>query len=106
MGAKTDILPSADNSVQEQLRLPRLFRIVLINDSVTTMDFVVSLLCRQFSLSPKAAKKVMLNTHNRGRGIVGSYPFEIAEALAERAMQTARLAGFPLRCLTEPEESE
>jgi ATP-dependent Clp protease adaptor protein ClpS len=80
---------------------PQLWNVVLINDDYTTMEFVVQVLENVFQKSPAEAFRVMMHVHVNGRGIAGVYPWEIAEAKAERTIALARESGFPLKAVTE-----
>ena len=80
---------------------PSLFKVVLLNDDYTTMEFVVQVLEGVFQKSPAEAFRVMMHVHVNGRGIAGVYPWEIAETKVETVTSLAREAGFPLKAVTE-----
>ncbi|RMG45149.1 MAG: ATP-dependent Clp protease adapter ClpS [Candidatus Dadabacteria bacterium] len=80
---------------------PKMYRVVLLNDDYTTMDFVVSILESIFQKSPAEAVQIMLKVHTSGRGVCGVYPREIAEAKVELVHSRARAAGYPLACQIE-----
>ena len=82
---------------------PPLYRCLLHNDDYTTMEFVVKVLETVFHHDPKQATRIMLHVHTRGVGVAGTYPWEVAETKAEKAMSLARDADFPLLCTVEPE---
>jgi ATP-dependent Clp protease adaptor protein ClpS len=82
---------------------PKQFRVILLNDDYTSMDFVVAVLEGIFRKSPAEAVQVMLSVHKRGSGLAGIYPKEIAEAKIEMVHSKAKDAGYPLRCAMEPE---
>lgn len=82
---------------------PQQYKVLLLNDDYTTMDFVVSVLEGIFRRSPSEAVQIMLAVHKTGSGVAGIYSKEIAEAKIEATQHRAREAGFPLRCLLEPE---
>ncbi|MEI7705641.1 MAG: ATP-dependent Clp protease adaptor ClpS [Deltaproteobacteria bacterium] len=88
---------------QPKTRPPPLYKVLLHNDDYTTMEFVVSVLETVFSLPPPAAIQVMLAIHHRGVGVAGVYPHDIAETKANRVMELARAAEYPLLCTVEPE---
>lgn len=76
---------------------PSMYRVLLLNDDYTTMQFVVEILETIFEKSPAEAHRIMMNVHTRGRGECGVYTFEIAETKVARVHEMARSAGFPLR---------
>jgi len=80
---------------------PRLFKVVLLNDDYTTMEFVVSVLETVFQRSPAEAYKIMMNVHVHGRGVAGVYPWEVAETKVETVASLARGAGYPLKAVAE-----
>jgi|SRR6185369_6913222 len=80
---------------------PERFKVVLLNDDYTTMDFVVQILEVVFQRSPAEAYRIMMHVHVNGRGIAGVYPWEIAETKVQTVTVMAREAGFPLRAALE-----
>jgi ATP-dependent Clp protease adaptor protein ClpS len=97
--------PGTGDAVKERVRTekkdPQLFKVLLLNDDYTTMEFVVQVLESVFQKSPAEAFRIMMHVHVNGRGIAGVYPWEIAEAKAERTIALARESGFPLKAVTE-----
>jgi ATP-dependent Clp protease adaptor protein ClpS len=67
------------------------------------MEFVVKVLETVFHHDGQHAARIMLHVHTRGVGVAGTYPWEVAETKAEKAMSLARDADFPLLCTVEPE---
>ncbi len=82
---------------------PPLFKVLLHNDDFTTMEFVVEVLQTVFRHDIARATRIMLNIHQRGVGVAGTYPMDIAETKAEKVMSLAREAEYPLLCTVEPE---
>jgi ATP-dependent Clp protease adaptor protein ClpS len=80
---------------------PTLFKVVLLNDDYTTMEFVIRVLEDVFQKSPAEAYQIMMHVHQNGRGIAGVYPWEVAETKAETVRSLASSAGFPLRATIE-----
>jgi len=84
-------------------REPRRFRVLLLNDDYTTMEFVVMILTTVFHLDEARAVEVMLHVHHHGVGVAGVYPHEVAETKVNKVHDLARQNEFPLRCTMEPE---
>ena len=103
-GNKTEIQEGIDTQSEDDVAEPPLFRVLLLNDDYTTMDFVITVLMGVFSKSPDEAARIMLNVHQQGVGICGVYPFEIAETKVDTVHALARENGFPLRCTMEKED--
>ncbi len=86
-----------------QVADPSLYRVILLNDDATPMDFVVALLMEVFGHEYAAARDIMFCVHRKGSGAAGTYPLEIAEAKAIDTVVISRHHGYPLRCHTESE---
>ena len=91
----------ADAAVRERVapkkQEPTLYEVVLLNDDYTTMEFVVHVLETVFQQSPAEAYRVMIRVHVNGKGLAGTYPWQIAETKVATVTSLARKAGFPLR---------
>jgi ATP-dependent Clp protease adaptor protein ClpS len=87
--------------VETKKQDPTLFKVVLLNDDYTTMDFVIHVLETVFQKSPAEAYRIMMHVHQNGRGIAGVYPWEVAETKADTVRSGAVDAGFPLRATIE-----
>lgn len=94
---------ATDTVVEERIRTktPKLFKVLLLNDDYTTMDFVVSILESVFRKTPAEAVQIMLAVHNQGKGLCGVYAKEIAETKVQQVHEQAEGAGYPLRCVME-----
>lgn len=84
-----------------KVRHPKSYRVLLVNDNYTTMDFVVAILESVFKKSPAEAVQIMLKVHKAGAGLAGIYPKQIAEAKVDLVHEKAKAAGFPLKCNME-----
>ncbi len=87
--------------VETELKEPSLYKVVLLNDDYTPMDFVVMILMTIFNKDQQAAEKIMMNVHQQGRGICGVYTFEVAETKVKLVEITAHNEKHPLRCIME-----
>lgn len=82
---------------------PDLYKVFLLNDDYTTMDFVVYILMTIFNKSEVEATKIMLHVHNHGKGLAGIYIKDIAESKVKAVHELAQKNGFPLKCCLEKE---
>jgi ATP-dependent Clp protease adaptor protein ClpS len=80
---------------------PSLYRVLLLNDDYTPMEFVVLILQDVFNKSREDAMRIMMHVHNHGVGECGVYPFEVAETKVTRVMDAARKNQHPLQCVME-----
>jgi ATP-dependent Clp protease adaptor protein ClpS len=92
-----------DDKIKQKIQEPKRWKVVLINDDTTPMDFVVEILTGIFKHTQETAKDITLEIHNTGSGIAGVYSFEIAEVKAVEATNLARGNGFPLQIKMEEE---
>lgn len=92
-----------DEKIKQKVSEPRNWKVLVLNDDHTPMDFVISLLVETFKHTQERAKEITLEVHNEGSGIAGVYSFEIAEAKAVEATNLARSNGFPLQVKMEEE---
>ncbi|GHV18113.1 ATP-dependent Clp protease adapter protein ClpS [Spirochaetia bacterium] len=86
---------------KHRLKEPEEYRVILLNDHYTTMDFVVEVLMVIFHKSEEEANRIMLDVHRKGKGIVGVYPWDIAQTKTNQVHAAAREHAFPLRCIIE-----
>lgn len=100
MGSKRQETPVLE-TVGSRLKAPPLFKVVLLNDDYTPMDFVVVVLQQFFSKTREQATEVMLKVHNEGVGLCGVYPRDIAETKVEQVVAFARQHQHPLQCVME-----
>ena len=90
-------------NIDVELKEPSMYKVLLLNDDYTPMDFVVSILMRYFNKDKAMAKKIMLNVHRQGKGLCGIYTYEIAETKSTLVQTEARENQYPLRCIMEEE---
>ena len=88
---------------RHETKKPELFKVLLLNDDYTTMEFVVEILENVFNKAPAEAYRIMMAVHHQGQGLCGVYPFEVAETKVATVVDLARDNGFPLRAAMEPE---
>ena len=84
-----------------KLKKPSLYRVVLINDDYTPMEFVVEVLESIFGMERSSATRVMLEVHTKGKGICGTYTYEIAETKVAQVTTSAQQQQHPLLCTME-----
>jgi ATP-dependent Clp protease adaptor protein ClpS len=97
----SDTSGAVKERVQVQKKEPTLYKVVLLNDDYTTMEFVVEVLMSVFQKTASEAYQIMMHVHVNGRGIAGVYAWEVAETKAETVVSLARESGFPLQAVTE-----
>lgn len=82
---------------------PKKYKVLLLNDDYSTMDFVIDILVRIFKKSVDEATAIMLNIHNNGKAVCGVYTHEIASTKVTQVKNLARQKGFPLKAIMEEE---
>jgi ATP-dependent Clp protease adaptor protein ClpS len=90
-----------DLAEKTRLQEPRLFRVILLNDDYTTMEFVVKVIMTVFHRGAAEATRIMLDVHRKGRGVVGTYTRDIAVTKVAQVHEMARENEFPLRASAE-----
>ena len=80
-----------------KIREPKKYKVIMLNDDFTTMDFVVSILIDIFKKDPASAEQIMMFVHKNGKAVVGIYPYDIAVTKTDEALRRAKAAGFPFR---------
>jgi ATP-dependent Clp protease adaptor protein ClpS len=101
-GTGPDNAGDVKEHVEEKVTEPEMFRVVLHNDDYTTMEFVVEVLMGVFHRTIVDATRIMLDVHQKGRGVVGTYTYDIANTKVTTVREMARRREFPLRCTIEP----
>ncbi|RMH17916.1 MAG: ATP-dependent Clp protease adapter ClpS [Gammaproteobacteria bacterium] len=85
----------------EKVTPPPFYKVIMLNDDFTPMEFVVLLLQTFFGMEYERAQRVMLQIHQQGRGVCGHYPREIAESKCHQVIRAARESSYPLQCVIE-----
>jgi ATP-dependent Clp protease adaptor protein ClpS len=88
---------------RERVKKPQKYKVILLNDDYTAMEFVVHVLTKVFHHSSASATRIMLHIHNSGIGVAGVYTREVAETRLAQVNKIARESGHPLQCTMEPE---
>lgn len=105
MASKAMAVKGAEGTVLEakksRVKPPPMFKVLLLNDDYTPMDFVVAVLQSVFGMSPEQATQVMLKVHRDGMGVCGVYPRDLAESKVEQVLAFARKHQHPLKCVME-----
>lgn len=102
-----EIVRNPEAEVAEpQLQRPPMFRVVMLNDDFTPMEFVVDILIRYFHKSEETANTLMMQIHHKGSAICGLFPRDIAETKIHQVEAASRAGGHPLRCTLECEADE
>jgi ATP-dependent Clp protease adaptor protein ClpS len=107
--SKTDdggIATETEKKTKHKLQRPKLYKVLLLNDDYTTMEFVVALLIHVFHHDESTAQAIMLHIHKTGVGVAGIYTYEMAETKVAMVMELAEKAEFPLQCTMEPADDE
>ena len=84
--------------VKPRTKKPSLYKVLMLNDDYTPMEFVIYVLQSVFKKNYEDAKKIMLLIHNEGKGICGVFPLDIAETKANQVVEFARINQHPLEC--------
>lgn len=87
-----------------QTKKPSMYRVLILNDDYTPMEFVVLILERFFNKSREQATRIMLHVHQKGVGVCGVFTYEVAETKVAQVMDLARRNEHPLQCTMEKED--
>ena len=88
---------------RQKLEKPKLYKVILLNDDYTPMDYVVKLIKTVFSRNEEDAVNIMLMVHKKGSGVCGVFTKEIAETKVFTVVRRAKSDQHPLKCIMEPE---
>ncbi|MDE0046845.1 MAG: ATP-dependent Clp protease adapter ClpS [bacterium] len=89
--------------VRQKTQKPSMYKVFLLNDDYTPMEFVVHVLVRFFHKGPEEAARIMLHVHRHGVGLCGVYPFDVAESKVTQVIDFARHNEHPLQATLEKE---
>ncbi len=99
----TDLEEGVVTKTRDEIEEPPLYKVLLLNDDYTTMEFVVQILMYVFHKSEEESNQIMLRVHKEGVGLCGVYPYEVGETKGETVHALASERGFPLKCTMERE---
>jgi len=108
-GGETGRPPGGDTVIERRTKTetrtkrPPLYKVILLNDDYTPMEFVVEILKSVFYKNHAEATRIMLHVHQNGMGVAGVYPYEVAETKTRTVEELARQGEFPLKCVMEKE---
>jgi ATP-dependent Clp protease adaptor protein ClpS len=105
MGTSSDTKtrPGEETKTKPKTRTPSMFKVILLNDDYTPMDFVVHILTKFFKKKSDEATEIMLHVHQKGFGVAGVYPMEIAETKVTQVNSYSQKSQYPLKCIMEKE---
>ena len=106
MADKRDVGPGSPGvgvatRTRAKAKKPSLYKVLLLNDDYTPMEFVVLVLQQFFNMDIEAATRVMLHVHQQGVGVCGVFTYEVAETKVNQVMDAARQSQHPLQCTLE-----
>ena len=101
--ASSDTIVEKKTKILDSLKEPGKFKVIVCNDDVTPIEFVISMLIAVFRHNEKSALELTLSIHNSGSAVAGTFTFEVAEQKALDATNLARAHGYPLIIKVEPE---
>ena len=97
----TEVKEGVISETRDELKEPPMYKVMLLNDDYTTMEFVVEILMYVFHKSAEESAQIMLKVHREGMGVCGVYTYEVAETKVDTVHALARERGFPLKCAME-----
>lgn len=92
--------------VKPKTKKPSMYKVLMLNDDYTPMEFVIHVLQRFFAMGSDQATQIMLHVHHRGVGVCGVFTYEIAETKVNQVMDLARQQQHPLQCTIEKDDGE
>ena len=92
-----------DLNVELEIAEPKKYKVLLLNDDFSTMEFVIDILMKIFRKSQNESADIMLNVHNNGKAVCGTFSHEIAGTKIAQVTHNAKKAGYPLKAIMEEE---
>ena len=86
---------------KQKTKLPSIYKVIILNDDYTPMEFVVYTIQNVFKKSHEEATRIMLKIHTEGQGVCGMFPLEIAETKMKQVLNLAKEHQHPLQCIIE-----
>lgn len=99
----TDVIVDSTTKFVDKLQLPKKYKVIVLNDDVTPMEFVIALLMGVFRHKQEPATEITMKIHREGSAVAGIYSYEIAEQKTIESTNLARSNGFPLQIKLETE---
>ena len=96
-----DSQPGVAVKARPKTKKPSMYKVLMLNDDYTPMEFVVHVLQRYFAMNHQEATRVMLHVHQKGVGVCGVFTYEVAETKVNQVMDLARQHQHPLQCTIE-----
>lgn len=90
-----------ESMYKNEIEEPKMYKVILLNDDYTTMEFVIEVLMKVFKKSLSEASTIMLNIHNNGKEVCGVYTYEIAITKSTQVRDMARSNNFPLKAIIQ-----
>lgn len=90
-------------SEEIEIKFPKRYKVLILNDDYTSMEFVIDILMNVFHKTFEQAEAIMLDVHKKDKGVCGIYTYEIAETKVLTVHKRAKESGFPLKCIIEEE---
>ena len=102
---KVGDIPSGGLDLEEKVKVkkPSMYKVIMLNDDYTTMEFVIHVLQKFFKKSLEESSAIMKKVHFEGKAVAGVYPLSIAENKSYRANEYSKSHEFPLKCIVEKE---
>tara|TARA_Y100000114_G_scaffold28049_2_gene23678 strand:- start:3550 stop:3864 length:315 start_codon:yes stop_codon:yes gene_type:complete len=101
MSADTEVKVKVKTSEEVEVKEPNLWKVILLNDETTTMEFVIMILTTYFGMTEEQATEMMVKIHEEGSAVVAVYPYELAEQKGVEVTLAARRDGYPLEVRIE-----